>query len=251
MRSEDYFSATAEAYAAFRPTYPDALIHFLASAAPGHDLAWDCATGNGQAAVPLAEWFTRVVATDGSAAQLAHARPHPRVEYRLATEAASGLDSGAADLVTVAQALHWLDLDAFYPEARRVLKPDGVVAVWCYGGCRVGPDIDPVLDWFYAERVGRYWPPERRHVETGYRDLAFPFDELPARSWSMTAPLTRAELLGYFATWSAVAVAQRTEGASPIPHLEGRLSRVWPSDTERRSVTWPLTVRIGRSVSSR
>jgi SAM-dependent methyltransferase len=246
MRSADYFSASAEAYAAFRPSYPDTLIRYVASCAPGRDLAWDCATGNGQAAVPLAQWFARVVATDASATQLAHARPHPRVTYRLAAAGASGLDAASVDLVTVAQALHWLDLDAFYKEVHRVLKPDGVLAVWCYARCRVAPEIDPVIDWFYDERVGRYWPPERLHTETAYRDLPFPFAELPAAAWAMTASLTRAELLGYIGTWSAVDIARRTEGADPVPELEARLAPVWPSDAMRRSVTWPLALRIGR-----
>jgi SAM-dependent methyltransferase len=246
MKSADYFSATAQAYAAFRPSYPDDLISYIASCAPGRALAWDCATGSGQAAVPLAQWFTQVVATDGSAAQLEHARPHPRITYRVAPAAASGLEAASVDLVTVAQALHWLDLDAFYAEVRRVLKPGGMLAVWCYDRCRVGPDIDPAMNWFYEERVGRYWPPERLHVETGYRDLPFPFDLLPSPSFAMTASLTRTELVGYFGTWSAVAVARRKEGVDPTLEIEARLGAVWPSATERRTVTWPLTLRIGR-----
>ena len=247
MRSGDYFSAAARAYAAFRPSYPDALIRFVADAAPGRDLAWDCATGNGQAAVPLAQWFRRVVATDASAAQLEHARPSAHVEYRIASEGASGLEPASADLVTVAQALHWLDLEAFYPEVHRVLKPRGILAVWCYARCRVAPEIDRVIAWFYEERVGRYWPPQRVHTETGYRDLPFPCDELPSGTWAMTATRTREELVGYFGTWSSVAVARQTEQKDPIPDLEARLARVWPSASERRSVTWPLTLRIGRS----
>lgn len=246
MKSADYFSATAQAYATFRPSYPDDLIRYVAASAPGQSLAWDCATGSGQAAVPLAQWFTRVVATDASATQLEHARPHPRITYRVAPAAASGLDAASVDLVTVAQALHWLDLDAFYAEVRRVLKPEGMLAVWCYARCRISPEIDPLIDWFYETRVGRYWPPERTHTESGYRDLPFPFDEMPTRTWDMSAQLTRGELIGYLGTWSSVAVARRTEGVDPIPEIETRLAAVWPSATERRTVTWPLTLRIGR-----
>lgn len=250
MRSGDYFSAASRAYAAFRPSYPDALIRFVAAAAPARELAWDCATGNGQAAVPLAQWFRRVVATDASTAQLEQARPVHGVEYRMASEAASGLERGSVDVVTVAQALHWLDLEAFYTEVRRVLKPNGVLAVWCYARCRVASDIDRVIDWFYEDRIGRYWPPERAHVEVGYRDLPFPFEELLPGTWQMTATLTRDELIGYFGTWSAVAVARRSEGMDPILELEPRLATVWPRAAQRRTVTWPLTLRIGRSRES-
>src|SRR4029453_15505466 len=108
------------------------------------------------------------------------------------------------DLVTVAQALHWFDRDRFYGEAERVLKPGGILAVWCYGAARASPGVDTILDWFYSERVGRYWPLERRHVEEGYRDLPFPFAEIDVGEWSMTALLDRRALIGYVGTWSAV-----------------------------------------------
>ena len=134
---QDHFSAVAAGYARFRPRYPTELCADLAAAAPAHGLAWDCATGNGQAAVALAAHFARVVATDASAAQLARATPHPRITYRLGPERESGLDDGSVDLVTVAQAFHWLDLDAFYAEVRRVLRPRGALAVWCYDLARV------------------------------------------------------------------------------------------------------------------
>lgn len=246
MKSADYFSATSEAYAAFRPTYPDDLIEHIASCAPGRALAWDCATGSGQAAVPLARWMARVVATDRSAAQIEHAMPHPRVSYRVAPASDSGLEPASVDLVTVAQALHWLDRPAFYAEVKRVLKPAGVLAVWCYARCHISPEIDREIDWFYETRIGRYWPPERADVERGYRDLPFPFDELPPRVWDMKALLTRDELLGYCSTWSSVVVARRTEGVDPIPEIAARLAPLWPSAATRHSVTWPLTLRLGR-----
>ena len=175
---KDHFSAHASAYARYRPRYPEALFAYLASLCPAHDLAWDCATGNGQAARSLTEHFARVVATDASADQLAHAAPHEQITYHVAPAAQSPLASHSADLVTVAQALHWLDLDAFYAEVRRVLKPGGVLAVWTYGLLRINPAVDAVIQRLYTDIVGAYWPPERRHVEDGYRALAFPFDAI-------------------------------------------------------------------------
>src|SRR5512132_3696424 len=94
----DHFSGAARLYAAFRPRYPEALFAALARAAPSVRLAWDCATGNGQAAVGLADHMTTVVATDASAAQLAEAARHPRVLYVRARAERSPLLSGSVDL---------------------------------------------------------------------------------------------------------------------------------------------------------
>src|SRR5215831_1555408 len=142
---KDHFSAHATDYRAFRPSYPAELFTFLASAAPARDLAWDCGTGNGQAAVALAEHFARVFATDASAEQVKNAEPHPRVEYAVAPAEKCPLPDHTADLVTVAQALHWFDFDRFYAEVRRVARPGGLLAVTCYYEPSVGPGVDPVL----------------------------------------------------------------------------------------------------------
>jgi SAM-dependent methyltransferase len=242
----DHFSRQAGAYAAFRPTYPEELIRHLVSFAPARDLAWDCATGNGQAARLLAVHFRMVLATDASAEQIAAAPADPRISYRVAREDGSGAPDGAVDLVCVAQALHWLDLPRLYREVDRVLKPDGVIAVWSYGRLTTDPRIAPVIDRFYDQRVGRYWPAGREHVEAGYRDLPFPFDEIPPGEWRMTARLSLRNLLGYVGTWSAVARARETEGRDPLAELEAALAPTWPDPDEEREVAWPLAVRIGR-----
>lgn len=215
---------------------------------PGRDAAWDCATGNGQAARLLAKHFGHVLATDASREQLARAVPDARVVYREALADDSGAAAASLDLITVAQALHWFDLDRFYREARRVLKSNGILAVWCYGAARVSPAIDRVLDWFYNERVGRHWPEERRHVEAGYRDLPFPFEEIDIGAWSMTAALDRRALIGYVGTWSAVGRARAAERKDPLADLTAALASPWPdaAQEETRTVTWPLSIRVGR-----
>jgi SAM-dependent methyltransferase len=246
MTFADHFSGRARQYARFRPSYPAALIDFLAASSPGRDRAWDCGTGSGQAAVALAARFASVVATDPSAGQLAQAPPHPRVTYRASRESQSGEPEASVDCVTAAQAAHWFDLPAFYAEADRVLKPSGLLAMWCYGLLRIDGDIDPVLLWFYEDRVGRYWPPERRSVEEGYRGLPFPYERLAAPPLTMEASFDRRDLVGFCDTWSAVARCRDQEGADPMIEFLGRLVRVWPEESARRPVRWDLAVVAGR-----
>lgn len=245
---KDHFSKKAAAYAAFRPRYPAALFAFLASHAPRRVLAWDCATGNGQAAVGLAEHFERVIATDASAAQIGAATPHERIEYRVARAEASGLADASVDLVTVAQALHWLDLDAFYAEVRRVLVPDGVIAVWCYSMASIAPEIDSIVNEYYAVTCGPYWPFERRHVDAGYRTLPFPFDETDATAAPLAIELwwTLADLEGYLRTWSATQRLVADRGGDPVGEVIGRLAPIWGDASTRRLVRWPVWLRLGR-----
>src|ERR1700704_3355099 len=168
MSFNDHFSRLAAQYSAFRPSYPPALFDYLAQLCRERQSAWDCACGNGQAALAIAERFESVIATDASPQQLAAAPANAKVTYRVARAEDSGIESGSVDLVTVAQALHWFDLDSFYGEVQRVLVPAGVVSVWTYGVLHVeGDAIDALLQEFCYDTVGPYWPPERRLVEEG------------------------------------------------------------------------------------
>ena len=246
MPSQDHFSSVAAGYAAWRPGYPPALFQAIADLAPGHALAWDCGTGSGQAAVGLAAHFATVLATDMSAAQLAHATPHPRITYRQSPESASGLADGSADVVTAAQAMHWFDVEAFYAEARRVLRPRGVLAVWCYGNPAITPAIDPILQRLISVTLGAYWPPERGHIEAGYRTLPFPF---PALAVSAPAEISRRLTLqafcGYVATWSALRACLASGAEDPMEGFRRELSERWPPG-EPLEVRWPLSVVAGR-----
>jgi ubiquinone/menaquinone biosynthesis C-methylase UbiE len=244
----DHFSAIAEDYATARPTYPPELFDWLATVVPATRRAWDCAAGNGQATIELARRFGQVLATDASTAQLARAPAHPRVTYRVAPAEASGLPEATLDLVTIAQALHWVDLAPFYGEVRRVLVPGGVLAVWCYGLLVLDdPAIDPPLQHFYGSVVGPYWPPERRWVESGYRTLDFPFAELDPPPFAMTHEWTLRDLAAYLGTWSATEAYRRARGEDPVLPFVETIAAAWGPPASRRRIRWPLSLRVGRS----
>lgn len=247
MKFKDHFSRLAAQYRAFRPTYPAPLFDYLAGLCPERRTAWDCACGSGQATLALAERFESVVATDASPQQIAAAVAHPRVTYRVAKAEESGLDSNSVDLVTVAQALHWFDLDAFNVEVERVLSKSGVLAVWTYGALHVeGDGIDSLMQEFYYDVVGPYWPAERQLVDDGYRGLSFPFAELTPPSFGMQERWERARLLGYLRTWSATGRYVEQTAIDPVTVLEEKLTSVWEDPHGTRVLTWPLALRVGR-----
>jgi SAM-dependent methyltransferase len=222
---------------------------YLASVAPGRDLAWDCGTGNGQAALGLTPYFERVIATDPSEEQLRNAFGHEKITYRLAPAEDPGIEAGALDLVTVAQALHWFDIDRFYEAAKRALKPGGVLAVWCYTLCRTSPGVDSIIDHFYHNTVGPYWPRERTIVDDAYRSISFPFDEWQAPDFSISLRWTLDDMLGYLRTWSPTRRYIEQHGLDPVDLISEELAAAWGNAAEEKPVLWPLHMRIGRTDS--
>jgi ubiquinone/menaquinone biosynthesis C-methylase UbiE len=246
MRFEDHFSQHAQDYARFRPAYPDSLFAYLASVTPATNLAWDCGTGNGQAAVQLANYFDRVVATDASAEQIARAFPHERVEYRVQPAEAVSLGSSSVDLVTVAVAVHWFDLDAFYREARRVLKPRGVIAVWTYHLPLIEPEVDRILATYTHEVLEGYWPERIHYLMERYTTLPFPFDELNVPPFEMEYQWTLAQLIGFLDSWSATRRYREANTRHPVEEIWDELRAAWGHDDRTRLIHWPLYLRVGR-----
>ncbi len=245
MSFKDHFSGHAADYAKYRPNYPSGLFAYLAALAPSRELAWDAATGNGQGALDLAPYFDKVIGSDASGAQIENAVPHPKVFYRVEPAEVTRLAARSVDLATVAQALHWLDLPRFYAEAKRVLKAQGVLAVWCYNLFRTEPGLDEVVTRFYRDIVGPYWPPEREHIENGYRNLEFPFAAIEAPEFAMRAEWDMHELLGYLGTWSATQRYIKSKGHDPRDLILEALQTFWGSLETKRRIQWPLYLKIG------
>ncbi len=238
----DHFSALASAYGQFRPDYPAALFDHLAKLCADHALAWDCATGNGQAAVPLAARFRQVVASDASAAQLAEARAQSNILFCVASAERVPLADDSVDLVTVAQALHWFRLPEFFAEARRVLRGGGVLAVWTYHLFSVSPAVDALLRDFNSEVVGPYWPAQRRLVAEAYAGIEFPFVDVETRAVPMGVSWSVEHLLAYVGTWSAVAQYRQRLGADPLLDFAREVRAAW-GDEVQRAVRFPLTLK--------
>lgn len=245
-RFKDHFSSVASGYAAHRPTYPPALADFLAGLLPRPDTAWDCGCGTGQLSLLLADRFRRVLATDASREQIEQAALHSSVEYRCAPAESSGLPDACADLAVAAQAAHWFDLPRYYAEVRRVVRPGSLVALLAYGVVHVDRDLTAIVDRFYWQTLAGFWPQERTIVEQGYRSLPFPFPELQAPAFAMTATWSLAQLLGYVRTWSAVQAIEREHGGDAYAGFARALSAAWGEPDTRRAVRWDLALRLGR-----
>lgn len=246
MSFKDHFSGHAETYGAFRPSYPDALFAHLASLCAGHTLAWDCATGNGQAAAGVAAHFHTLIATDASRRQLEEAREVANVHYVVAAAERAPLTEHSVDLVTVAQAVHWFALGRFYAEVKRVLRPSGIIACWCYPLHEVTPQVDKVIHRLYEDIVGEYWPPERAIVEDEYRALPFPFDEVKMPSFAMSVRWDLARMLGYLGTWSSVQRYRKARGSDPLDFVRDDLAAAWGKPNHEHMIRWPLHLRVGR-----
>jgi SAM-dependent methyltransferase len=242
----NWFEQGGEAYARFRPRYPEELAACLAARSPARRLAVDVGCGTGQLTTVLASHFGDVLGVDSSEDQLAHAALHERVRYAWASSSSLPVGSGTVDLVTVAQAAHWFDLPAFYAEVRRIAAPGALVALVTYGVPRLPAELDARFQRFYAEEIGPFWPAERRLVDRGYVDLPFPFEELEVPAFEMHVAWPLPSWLGYVATWSAVRRAREAGQEDVLRAFAEAMRDGWGASDEPRAVTWPIRMRVGR-----
>ncbi len=242
-----HFSSVSTDYARHRPSYPPELAAALADLVSARGLALDVGCGSGQLSRLLAAHFDAVLATDSSAEQIAKAEPHPRIACRCEPAEALNAAAGSVDLVSVAQAAHWFDLSAFYKGVRKVAAPGAAIALITYGVMLVEDDIDARFRQFYWHEIQPFWPAERKHVETGYRDLAFPFEPLATPELAIERDWTLADMLGYVRTWSAVGAARRAGRGDVVERFEADLADIWGDAERRRRISWPISVRAGRA----
>lgn len=245
---KDHFSSQAGEYSKFRPQYPEELIKYISSLSLKNDLAWDCATGSGQAAIHLVKYFKQVIASDASAKQIENASPHENISYKIFRAEKTEIESGSVDLVVVAQALHWLKIHKFYSEAKRVLKPDGIIAVWFYQLPLITPAVDKIIRKFYSKTIGKYWPPERQMIDDNYSSIPFPFKKLYSPQFKMKSLWSFEDLTGYLSTWSAVKRFEKAKGKDPVNLITKDLMNCFGEVDNIFEVNWPLTVWIGKNL---
>jgi SAM-dependent methyltransferase len=243
---KDHFSGHAATYRTFRPGYPAGLFEAIAERSPATDAAWDCACGNGQASIGLAKHFDLVYATDASAQQIAGAEPYPRVRYSVAPAEASGLPAQSVDAVLVAQALHWFDIERFYDEVERVVRPGGLFVAVGYTDYTINPEIDAITLHLTTDILGPYWPSDARHLRSLYRDLPPRFPEVEMPALAIEVDWTLDQLMGYFTSWSGLQRYRAATGNDPLPDARADLAKVWGDPNRPRRVTWKLVMLTGR-----
>jgi ubiquinone/menaquinone biosynthesis C-methylase UbiE len=245
MSFQDHFSQQSEAYRQGRPAYPAELFEYLVSLAPSHETCWDCATGNGQAAVSLSPYFKKVIATDGSAEQIRNAIKKGNIEYRVATAEESGLAENSIDLVTVATAAHWFNHDRFYAEVRRVIKPGGILAIWAYADPVINNEVDKLMTWFMYDFLLDYWPQDRNYIRTGYETLPFPFNPMETPDFFLKMEWNKQQLLNWAKTWSAYSKYVEKNHTDPLEVLMPRLNTLW-RDEETKQMSRKVHLKCAR-----
>ena len=248
MLFQDLFSGLAKEYSQFRPRYPVKLFQYLATLTRDHNRAWDVGTGNGQAAVDLAQHYEEVIATDPSRAQIDKAIPRDRVSYFVGSELQSRLEETSVDLVTVAQALHWFDREIFYKEVLRVLKPSGICAAWAYDFNEpIQPDIDEALKEFYFTTLGPYWAPNNKLIWEGYRTMDFPFEKIDAPSFLLESKMSLAEFIGFLSSWSATAQYIEKTKVNPLSAFFEKIQPMWGDPQAVKPLSWKIHLLVGRT----
>lgn len=246
INTENWFSQGGQSYADYRPSYPQQLAQYLSTLVTAHELAVDVGCGNGQLSQLLAHHFNRVTAFDSSADQLKYIKAAANISYGCARAEALPLADNCASLITVAQAVHWFDLPAFYQEVKRVASDNAVLALISYGVLHLDTDLNDCFEDFYYKQIYSYWPPARKLVDTAYATIDFPFIELPPPSLTIELDWQLHEFLGYISTWSAIRRASATGQTAVLHNFATRLAKLWGPPSNKRKIVWPLNMRIGR-----
>jgi SAM-dependent methyltransferase len=246
MEFKDYFSKQSAEYAKYRPRYPDELFDYLSLITDEHKKAWDCAAGNGQAALSIANHFDEVIATDASEKQIENAVEHPKIKYMVAPAENSGIESHSIDLITVATAIHWFDLAKFYDEAKRTLKPGGTLAIWNYAKSNVNDDVDKILDHYAYNIIGSYAAPDFWRGVNSETDIDFPFERIKTPEFKIRQNWNFREYANYVMTWSPTQNYIKKNNSNPLEQIFNDFKSAWGDENEKKEVTWKLALKAAK-----
>lgn len=242
----DHFNDASDKYASFRPDYPKALFDFLSTLVGTRARVWDCGTGNGQAALSLAKQFQEVLATDINLKQLDMAPQKNNLQFVCCSAEKTPFLDKTFDLITIAQALHWFDLESFYTEVRRVAKPSSIIAAWCYSLGTINAKVDPVVRTLYVDILGdEYWPKERRYIDEHYHTILFPFKKRQTPEFMIEKKLDFFSLVGYLNTWSALKEYQKRQHKNPIELIYDKLLSAWGEPKIELLMRWHIHLLVG------
>ncbi|CAN8303232.1 unnamed protein product [Cochlearia groenlandica] len=249
----------ADAYQNARPTYPIDWFTKLAARTGQHKLAWDVGTGNGQAAIGLAEYFEKVVATDINEAQLKRAVKKSRISYHHTPTTISedqmvaliGGDS-SVDLIVAAQAVHYFDLQPFYNIAKRVLrKQGGLIAVWVYNDLIISPEVDSIMKRL-VDSTSPFRTPIMNLAFDGYKTLPFPFESIGMGSQGkpimldIPHKLSLKGFIGFLKSWQPAMKAKERGVELVTDDLIDSFEEAWGDDDDVKDIYYKAHMIVGK-----
>lgn len=241
------FNKQAADYVKYRPVYPREVYDFLASLTPGHDLAYDAGTGNGQCATPLADYFKEVIASDISQNQIDNAIKKNKVTYLVSEAHETTIKAKTVDLITSATAIHWFNFEMFFAECKRILKPNGIIAAWSYGWHECENEhITKIIQHFGKNLLQDYWRPQPKLIWDNYKSIPFPFEKIKHPEFKQQVQWNLEELIGYLSTWSATQKYINDKKSHPAELVYKELLSQWGDPSIKLEFHSPLIMLVGK-----